>query len=75
MLLSNLQDKDVINILDGSVVGKIIDVEINDDGIINKLIVEKYKFILSRFTSHGEIEVLWKNIVKIGEDTILVSFE
>lgn len=72
MRLSDLQNKDVLNYEDGKVIGKIIDVEILD-GKINKLIVEKYKFIISMFTSHNEIEIPWENISKIGEDVILVT--
>ena len=72
MRLSDLQNKDVVAYEDGKVIGKIIDVEIID-GIIDKLIVEKYKFIISMFTSHNEIEIPWKQISKIGEDVILVS--
>lgn len=72
MRLSDLQNKDVLNYEDGKVIGKIIDVEILD-GKINKLIVEKYKFIISMFTNHNEIEIPWENISKIGEDVILVT--
>ena len=72
MRLSDLQNKDVLNYTDGKVIGKIIDVEIKD-GKINKLIVEKYKFIISMFTSHNEIEIPWEDISKIGEDVILVT--
>lgn len=74
MRLSDLQNKDVLNYEDGRVIGKIIDVIITD-GKIDKLIVEKYKFLISMFTSHNEIEIPWNNISKIGEDVILVSFD
>ena len=71
MRLSELQNKDVI--LDsGKLIGKIIDVEIND-GVIDKLIIEKYKFFISLFTTHNEIEIPWSNINTIGEDVIIVS--
>lgn len=71
MRLSELQNKDVI-LTSGKLIGKIIDVEISD-GKIDKLIVEKYKFLLSLFTTHNEIEILWSNIKTIGEDVIIVS--
>ena len=74
MRLSELQNKEVLNMEDGKVIGKIIDVVINDKGNIEKIVVEKYKFIISMFTSHAEIEVPWHNIDKIGEDVILISF-
>ncbi len=74
MRLSDLQDKDVVNMDDGKVIGRIIDVIIDEHGNINKLVVEKYKFIISRFTTSSEIEILWNQISKIGEDVILVLF-
>lgn len=73
MRLSELQNKDVVNIKDGSKIGNIIDVEINTEGKMSNLIVEKSKFFLSRFTTKGEILIKWNQIEKIGEDVILVS--
>lgn len=73
MRLSDLQNKDVVNILDGKKIGNIIDVSINQDGITTGLIVEKYKFLVSMFTTNKEIEIKWKQIEKIGEDVILVN--
>ena len=73
MRLSEFQHKDVVNTKDGTKIGNIIDVEIMSDGKMNSLIVEKSKFILSRFTSKGEIQIKWEQIEKIGEDVILVS--
>lgn len=72
MRLSELQHKDVVNILDGKKIGNIIDVCINNDGNMSGLIVEKTKFFISMFTNHNEIEISWKQIEKIGEDVILV---
>ena len=75
MRLSALQNKQVIYIEDGSYLGKIIDIKIDDNDNIISLIVEKYRFFISLFTSSKEIEVKWNNISKIGEDVILVSFD
>ena len=41
MRLSDLQNKDVVNLVDGKKVGNIIDVAINSDGKMDELIVEK----------------------------------
>ena len=70
MRLSDLQSKDIVNIDDGKMVGGIIDVLINSDGSMNSLIVERGKFFK---LSHGEIEIKWNQVKKIGEDVILVS--
>lgn len=74
MRLSDLQNKDVINVVDGKKVGNIIDVNLeNINGSLDSLIVEKSKFFISIFSNKDEIEIKWKQIEKIGEDVILVK--
>lgn len=73
MRLSELQNKRIINVHDGSYIGEIIDVNINISGHIESLVVEKSKFLISRFTTKDEILIKWNNIEKIGEDVILTS--
>ena len=45
MRLSDLQIKDVINILDGKNLGRIVDAEIDDQGQILYFVVEKMKHL------------------------------
>lgn len=73
MRLSDLQHKDVINVIDGSKIGNIIDIKIDNNGNMEGLIIEKSKFLVSMFTNKSEIEVKWSQIEKIGEDVILVN--
>lgn len=73
MRLSELQHKDVINIIDGKKIGNIIDVAIDIEGKMEGLIVEKSKFLVSLFSNHNEIEIKWGQIEKIGDDVILVK--
>lgn len=73
MRLSDLQSKDIVNVEDGKVVGSIIDVLIDQDGVMQSLIVQKSKFFANLFSSGSEVEIKWKQIKKIGEDVILVS--
>ena len=73
MRLSDLQNKDIVNMNDGKMVGSIIDVLINSDGSMNSLIVERGKFFSK--LSHGEVEIKWSQVKKIGEDVILVSID
>ncbi len=75
MRLSELQDKDVVNIADGKKIGYIIDLIINHDGVMKSLIIEKSKFLISMFTTRDEIEINWQQIEKIGEDVILVNLD
>ena len=67
MRLSDLQNKSIINLVDGKNLGNIIDVNINDDGSINGLIVEKRRFLLSFFSCKKDLIVKWDSIKKIGE--------
>jgi len=73
MRLSEIQSKDVINTLDGKKIGNIIDIIIDESGNMESLIVERSKFLISMFSSSGEIDIKWNQIKKIGEDVILVS--
>ncbi len=73
MRLSDLQNKTVVNLVDGKNIGNIIDLNIDENGKTIGLIVEKHKFIISYFTSKKEFSISWNQIEKIGEDVILVK--
>jgi len=73
MRLSELQHKDVINILDGKKIGNIIDIVVDEKGVMDSLIVERTKFLVSMFTTKDEVEIKWRQIEKIGTDVILVN--
>lgn len=73
MRLSELQQKDVVNILDGKKVGRIIDAEIDEQGNIKRLIVEEKMKLRSFLGSGGEVSINFLNIKKIGSDVILVE--
>ena len=72
MFLSALQEKDIINTIDGKKIGVIIDAEVNDKGEITKLIVQNKMFL---FFLGKKYEVKWSSIEKIGKDVILVKFD
>jgi len=72
MRLSELQNKNVINLIDGKNIGNIIDINIDENGKAIGLIVEKHKFLISYFSSNKEFLIRWNQIEKIGEDVILV---
>jgi len=71
--LSELQNKTVINLIDGKNIGNIIDLSIDESGKAIGLIVEKHKFLLSYFSNQKEISIKWDQIEKIGEDVIFVK--
>lgn len=70
MLLSDLQGKDIIDLVTGQKIGTIIDVLINKDGSVEELSVQKRKFL---FFSSNVTSVKWTQIDKIGKDVILVN--
>lgn len=72
MRLSDLQNKNIVNVIDGKNIGNIIDVNINSDGTVESLIIENNKNLFS-FNRDLDKEIIWKDITKIGEDVILVN--
>lgn len=74
MRLSDLQNKDIVNIMDGKNIGNIIDVKINEEnGNIDSFIIEPNKNFLSFLNRGKDTEIKWNSIAKIGEDVILVK--
>lgn len=71
MYLSELQKKEIIDINSGKRIGIIIDVVVSQEGTVKSLIVEERK--LKRFTANEERTVNWQQIVKIGDDIILID--
>ena len=72
MLMSDLQRKDIIYMTTGSRIGKIIDIDVNEDGLINSLIVGELK-MMKRFNNSSETRISFKQIKTIGSDVILVD--
>lgn len=74
MNLSDLQEKEVIDIASGKRIGTIIDVIISVTGNISKLVLEDRKNRGKLFSRNQEDVYLdWKQIIKIGDDIILVD--
>ena len=74
MNLSDLQNKEVIDISTGKRLGTIIDVIISLDGTIHKIILENRKIGRRFLTDNKEdLNIEWKQIIKIGDDIILVK--
>jgi len=73
MHLSELQTKEVINITSGRRVGMIIDVVVDSDGKIRSFILEERRGSRKFMSPKEELELLWSQIIKIGDDIILVD--
>lgn len=70
--LSELQSKRIINIVNGSNFGNIIDANVDESGKITFLLIDQGKSFLS-LNRESDIRIEWNQIVKIGEDVILVK--
>ena len=73
MKLSDLQEKDIVNINDGRKIGRIIDAEIDMMGKINYLVVDEKKGLRSFISPNGDVNITFDKIKKIGSDVILVD--
>jgi len=71
MRLADLQLKDIVNVKDGRRLGRIIDAEIDSKGQIINIIIEPKKIF--KLSSNNESNITFNQIVKIGEDVILVE--
>lgn len=71
--ISEFQIKDVVTVSDGKKLGNITDIEINvQTGKIDAIVVASSTRVLGFFGRDEDVVIPWKNIVKIGEDVILV---
>lgn len=75
MMISELQNKDVVALEDGKKIGSIIDAAVDKDGNITSLIVQKKHFFLNIFARSDEVEIKWNEVNKIGTDVILVNIK
>ena len=74
MRLSDLQNKDVIDIKTGEKIGNVIDIDISyETGKILKMIIYDNRGFIKMLRREEEISISWEQIKKIGTDVILVS--
>ncbi|MBP3038719.1 YlmC/YmxH family sporulation protein [Bacillaceae bacterium Marseille-Q3522] len=74
--ISEFQVKDIVNVSDGKRLGHIGDIDINlQTGTIEAIIIAGSGRVLGIFGREDEIIIPWKNILKIGEDVILVRYK
>ena len=77
MSLSELQDKEVGNVRDGRVLGRVMDITFcAQDGVVQSIVVPAHTGIwqLLRGEKNGMI-IPWKRIECIGDDVILVCLD
>jgi len=74
--LSEMREKEIININNGERMGFADDFEINlEKGHVEALIISEGGKILGLFGKNSETIIRWSDIVRIGTDTILVDYK
>lgn len=72
--ISELADRDIINLADGSRLGPVKDAHIDPvSGQLEALVIQSPKKYLRLFRAGRDIVVPWEKIVRIGVDAILVE--
>ncbi|CEG26743.1 YlmC/YmxH family sporulation protein [Bacillus sp. B-jedd] len=71
--ISDFQMKDVINVADGKKLGNVTDIDINlNTGKIQAVVIGGMGKVLGLFGKEEDTVIPWSNILKIGQDVILV---
>lgn len=74
--ITDLREKEVINIRDGYRFGCVCDVEIDTcNGCLTAIIIWGKQKCFGLLGHKDDIKICWKDIKIIGEDTILVDFD
>ena len=74
MRLSDLQNKDGVDVVSGEKIGNVVDAEISKEtGNILKVIVYDRRGFIGMIRGKEEVLISWQQIKKIGSDVILVS--
>lgn len=70
----DFKQKEVINVNDGKILGFTIDVQADfEKGEIHSIVVAKTGKVFANAASKSNLTIDWKDIIKIGEDVILVD--
>ena len=74
MNLSDMHVKEIVSVVDGRKLGKIVDVNVDSiNGKINFFVCEQRRFFKRLFGSNSEVKFTFEDIDKIGEDVILIK--
>ena len=74
--ISEIRDKEIININNGERMGYAFDFELDlEQGIIIGIVMSGTSKVWGLFSKSEDIIIDWRNIIKIGTDTILVDFD
>ena len=73
--ISELRERDVVNVNDGRRLGLIKDLDLDlDKGLVKSIIIPASGGVWGKLARARDYIVPWDKIVKIGVDTILVDY-
>ncbi|MDO9534545.1 MAG: YlmC/YmxH family sporulation protein [Bacillota bacterium] len=73
--MSDLRDRDVINVNDGKRLGVIIDIDMDiENGRVKAIVLPGSGGFMGVIGRKNDLVIPWEKIVKIGVDTILVDY-
>lgn len=74
--VTDMREKEVINLSDGCRLGHVCDVEIDTcTGCLVSIVIWGKSKFFGLMGKYEDIKICWKDIKVIGDDTILVDFE
>ncbi len=74
--VTELKQWDVVDVSNGKNLGAIKDIEIDlSTGVVVAITVSSTESMFGIFGKNNEMAIPWRNIVKVGEDVVLVSTE
>lgn len=74
MKLSELEKKDIVNLKNGKIIGRIVDAEVDiSNGYLIKFIIDSPSIVKSLFSSNETMTIKFSQIKKLGEDVILID--
>jgi YlmC/YmxH family sporulation protein len=76
MLLSDIGEKEIINIHDGSKLGIVADTDmvIDGEGKIRALLLAP-RFRMFKGKGHNELKIPWGSVTKVGDDILFVDLK
>ncbi len=72
--ISDLQERQIVNIADGKCLGNIKDIELNVlDGTIQALVLPNTGGFWSMLQNQGELLIPWQKVIRLGVDVVLID--
>ena len=72
--ISDLQERQIVNIADGKCLGNIKDIELNVlDGTIQALVLPNTEGFWSMLQNQGELLIPWQKVIRLGVDVVLID--